>query len=135
MNIEDFIAGNDVDYTKNIITANGIKEAEKAVGVPFGSELKKYLSTWGYLGFLSIEFYGINSRQNLESDMISQTIYLHKYFPDICEYIAFENVGDGQYALVDKQDNIYLFDTEEHVIIDQHKTLFQYILDRFSEEN
>ena len=134
MQIGSFIAENDIDCTKNIVGIETIMEAEEKVGVSFGPELRKYLLTWGYLGFESVEFYGMNSRQNLESDMVSQTLYIHTYFPSTSELIAIESLGDGEYALVDAEDRVFILDTEEQSLMSLERKLFEYMLDRFMNE-
>lgn len=98
------------------------------------SKLKNYLLEYGYLGFESVEFYGVNSKQGLSSDLVKQTIYLHKYFVDTSDYIAIENYGEGDYALVDSQDRVYIFQTEDNKLTMLDKTLFEYILFRFNSE-
>ena len=45
------------------------------------SQLREYLLSYGYLASGSVELYGINSRQKMDSDMIRQTRYLHEYSP------------------------------------------------------
>ena len=81
MDIKQFIAENDVDKGNALIDVKLLEQAEQTVGVRFGEELTEYLLKYGYLGYEYIELYGMNSRQGLESDMIKQTLYLHKYFP------------------------------------------------------
>ena len=47
MNLTDFIASNNVDQSRDTISASMIRDAEKAVGVQFGDELTQYLLKYG----------------------------------------------------------------------------------------
>jgi len=82
------------------------------------------------LGFEEIEFYGVNSKQKEKSDMITQTLYLHTYFQKTRQYIAFENIGEGRYILVDECDNMYSYSSEQDSIRSLGVDLGEYILGR-----
>lgn len=131
MNLEQFIKENDVKYTTRLIEEDFISEAEKLVEVPFGNQLKEYVLKYGYLRYRFSELYGINSNQMQESDLITQTQYLHKYYLMTGCMIAIENQGEGDYFLVDREDNVYEFDSELKQLSDIEKKLFDYILERF----
>lgn len=131
--IAAFVAEHDVDYSKDTVDAEMLARAEKTIGVHFGKQLREYLLSWGYLGFDFVELCGINPRQGLSSDMVTQTIYIHTYFPSTISHIFIENRGGGEYALADERDNIFLFNTEDQVLCATHMTLYEYILNRFSE--
>ena len=133
--LKEIVEKFDVDSTKNRISENELAFLGKNEGFEFGIQLKEYILNYGYLGYESIEFYGINSIQKEKSDLISQTKYLHKYFPVSNEFIAFENCGEGDYAVVGKNDDVYLLRTEDNQkLINLQKKLFDYIEQRFSEE-
>lgn len=133
MELKEFIKSNNVDFTKNRIGKTQINDLEKAVGVEFGAEVVEYIYKYGYLGFEEAELYGVNSKQMLDSDMIKQTTYLHKYFPKTKKLVAIENKGDGYYILVDTEDNVYEYISEEDKLIKTETKLFQYILKRFED--
>ena len=59
--------------------------------------------------------------------------HLHKYFPKTINYIAIENRGDGNYYIVDSNDNIYKYISEQDKIVDMQLKLFKYIMNRFNE--
>ena len=126
MDIYDFVCKNDVDFAAHLPNKELISDIEKVLEIKFGEQLKNYLLEYGYLGFESVEFYGVNSKQGLSSDLVKQTIYLHKYFVDTSDYIAIENCGEGDYALVDSQDRVYIFQTEDNKLTMLDKTLFEY---------
>ena len=130
MDYKEFVKQNDVDCTKNLINEQELDELEKNVGLKFGSQLKDYILSYGYLGFLAVEFYGINSKQKEKSDLITQTLYLHKYFDKTKQYIAFENIGEGRYILVDECDNMYSYSSEQDSIRSLGVDLGEYILGR-----
>lgn len=131
MNLTDFIASNNVDQSRDTISASMIRDAEKAVGVQFGDELTQYLLKYGYLGFEYVEFFGMNQKQGLKSDLVEQTLYLHKYYPDTSNLIAIENQGEGDYYLVDSEDVVYEYDVSLKRKRKTGKKLFEHIVQRF----
>ena len=133
MDIKEFVEKNNLEKCKNIIKVEQLNNIEKEIKIKFGNELKKYILEYGYLAYEYIELYGINSKQGIESDMVKQTLYLHKYFPKTINYIAVENLGDGNYYIVDNKDNIYKYISEEDKIVDMQLKLFKYIMNRFNE--
>ena len=48
---KEFIKQNDVDYTKNLVNEQELVELEKIIELTFGSQLKDYILSYGYLGF------------------------------------------------------------------------------------
>lgn len=133
MDIDKFIAENDVDKSSALINAILLEQAEKEIGVSFGKELTAYLCKYGYLGYRNVELYGINSRQRLDSDMIRQSLYLHKYFPLTKNFVALENQGEGDYFLINDSDEVYEYLSEENRLINTGKKLHEYIFQRFHE--
>lgn len=133
MDIKEFVEKNNLEKCKNLIKVEQLNNIEKEIKIKFGNELKKYILECGYLAYEYIELYGINSKQGIESDMVKQTLYLHKYFPKTINYIAVENLGDGNYYIVDNKDNIYKYISEEDKIVDMQLKLFKYIMNRFNE--
>lgn len=134
LNLEEFIKNNECDYTKNIITEETLKKAEQELELIFGSQLKEYITKYGYLGFESIELYGMNSKQNLESDLCKQTKYLHENFDITKNYIAIQKTNDNIYALVDETDNVYQLNLIQNKIENLNIKLEDYILKIFNEE-
>ena len=63
--------------------------------------------------------------------MITQSVYLHKYFPVTSNLIAIENQGEGDYFLVDNDDNVFEYDSELDELTDCGMKLNEYILSRF----
>ena len=133
MDIKEFVEKNNLEKCKNLIKVEQLNNIEKEIKIKFGNELKKYILEYGYLAYEYIELYGINSKQGIESDMVKQTLYLHKYFPKTINYIAIENRGDGNYYIVDSNDNIYKYISEQDKIVDMQLKLFKYIMNRFNE--
>lgn len=132
MTLDEFIKSNNVTCTTRLIDEELLKEAEQIIGVDFGAELKKYILDYGYLCYKHIELYGINTNQKMKSDLITQSIYLHKYFPVTSNLIAIENQGEGDYYLVDNSDNVYEYDSELDELTDCGMKLYAYVLSRFS---
>lgn len=131
MKIEEFMRKKDVSSTTRLVDEVVISQAEKKISVVFGPQLKKYILKYGYLAYKFSELYGINSNQNLESDLVTQTEYLHKYYPITEKYIAIENQGEGDYFLVDSDDNVFEYDTNLDEFMALEMKLFDYILQRF----
>ena len=133
MDIKEFVDKNNLEKCKNLIKAEQLNNIEKEIKIKFGNELKKYILEYGYLAYEYIELYGINSKQGIDSDMVKQTLYLHKYFPKTINYIAIENQGDGNYYILDSNDKVYIYISEQDKIIDTELRLFDYIMNRFKE--
>lgn len=133
MNLETFVEQHDVDYATDRIGARQLPEFEQELNVTFGGELKAYLLMYGYLGFEYVEFYGINSRAGLNSDMVTQTQYLHQYFPVTAGFAALENCSEGIYMLVGSGDEVLEFDTESGELTETGGRLDSYILARFQQ--
>lgn len=132
MSIKDFINNHEVDFSKNKVTINDLCEYENKLGISFGEQLKEYILEYGYLGYSNVEMYGINSSLKLESDMVKQTLYLHKYYPNSIGYIALENIGEGDYAVVDCNDFVWELITENGAKLNSSGLkLYDYILSRF----
>lgn len=131
--LDKFIKEKGVEFTKNLINMENINEAQNYLGITFGSELKEYILEYGYLAYEYAELYGINSIQLMESDMIRETKRLHELFPKTANLIIIENQGDGDYYLVDSNDNVYEYISDIDELTDVKMSLFDYILNRFTE--
>lgn len=131
MNFEKFILENKVDQAESLVDVNILEAAEAAVGMKFGKELTEYLLKYGYLAFEFIELCGMNSRQGLESDLVKQTLYLHRYYSKTAGYVILENQGEGDYYVVSGNDEVYEYDSNLNQMIDTKLSLFDYILERF----
>ncbi len=133
MILSEFVKEKKVDYSKDLVNIDVLKDIEKELGTKFGNELTQYFLEYGYLAYKHVELYGINSKQLSESDLVKQTKYLHKYFLKTDGLIALENVGDGIYILISSNDDVYEFSSESDYIHNTGLKLFDYILSRFQE--
>ena len=131
MTLEEFIQKNDVESSKMLIDEEDLIMMSKYIGVKFGTKIKDYVTKYGYLAYKNIEFYGINNRQMEKSDMISQSVYIHKYFPKTKNYIAFEHNGEDSYAIVDSEDKVYIYNADTDQIEYTGKDLNGYCVFRF----
>lgn len=132
--LEKFISNNQVLFTKNLVSQEIVEEIENIISVKIGYQLKEYIIKYGFLSFKHVELYGINSKQGVNSDMIKTTLMLHEQYVNTKSMIALENRGDGEYILVDENDNTYEIDTSiDSNIRPLNKDLFNYIIDRFNE--
>ena len=130
-----FIEKSNADYAKHLINKEELEQIQSDIAMTFGIQLQEYILAYGYLGFEEVEFYGINSKQMENSDLISQTLYLHKYFDKTAKYIAFENLGEGFYILVDSKDCMFSYSSEEDSLVNLNIDLENYILKRFEEKD
>ena len=131
MDIKKLISEKKAEFNTNGINEALLHDSEKAVGVHFGKELTEYLTEYGYLAYGFVEFYGLNLKQGLKSDLVEQTLYLHKYYPETSTLVAIENQGEGDYYLVDSNDWVYEYDSEEKELCSKDVKLFEYIKKRF----
>ena len=131
MILESFISANNVLHTTRLIDEEQLQKVEEFIGLSFGPQLKEYILKYGYLSYKHSELYGINSNQNLDSDLVKQTLYLHNYFHITRGFIALENQGEGDYYIVDEDDNVYEYDTEIKELNKTNMKVFDYILQRF----
>lgn len=121
----------DVDFSSNLISENDLDVMKKHYNLKIGEQLSFYLLNYGYLGFQDIEFYGINSKQREKSDLVTQTEYLHKYFPKTINYVAFSSEGEGMYILIDQNDNMWQYNSEDDVLEKLNLKLIDYIDESF----
>lgn len=134
MNLNDIVKQYKCDYSENLPSQHDIKLAEENININFGNQLMNYLSNYGYLGCGSIELFGLNSRQGLNSDLFEKTKYLNHYFDVTKGYIALENINDSIYALLDSNDNVYSFNAQDSSIKALNIKLNDYIIKRFEGE-
>ncbi len=133
MELIDIIVGFDYDCSTNLIEREDLDKYEKIIGIKFGPMLKNYILNYGYIGLNNIEFYGINNNQKEQSDLIIQTIYLHNTFNITKDYIAFENMGEGLYILIDDRDMLYKFISETSELLALNINLYEHISNRFND--
>lgn len=126
----DFIDSHNVDNSSFCVQNSDIPFFEAEMSVHIGPQLRAYILNFGYLGYEFVEFFGINSKMMEKSTMVKETIYLHKYFCKTNDLIAFENQGDGDYYLVDKNDNMYNYFSSRDELTPLNIKLFDYIMDR-----
>ncbi len=130
MKLKDFISAHHVSYYADTIDSALLKEAERAVGVQFGIELIEYLFKYGYLAYEYMALYGMNTRQGLDSELVKQTLYMHKYYPETSKMIAIENQGDGDYFVVNSEDDVFEYDTDIKELRPIGKKLSEYLIIR-----
>ena len=127
----EFIKSHDVDYSYNRVDASFLPEMERTLGVTMGEQLKEYVLQYGYLGYSYIELFGVNRAQGEGSDMIRKTRFLHEHFPATKALIALEDQGDGDYYLVDQNDEVYRYLDGSKSLTATDLDLSGYVLQRF----
>lgn len=135
MRLDKFCKTHNVDMSFKPANNEIIARAEDVLEIKFGKQLKAYLIKYGYLGYKSVEFYGIIQRLALGSDMVRQTKYLHEAFPAVKKYIALGSLGDGCYIMVDSFDLVWVFDTVQNNLSPTDKRLSDYIFEKLANED
>jgi hypothetical protein len=132
LNLEKFILENNVEFSKNRIGSEFLEAFGKKLNVVIGNQLKKYILEYGYLAYKSIEMYGITANLAMNSDMVKKSIFLHNRFECTKGLIALEDAGDGDFFLIDNEDNIFEFVPDlNRQVNPKNKKLFDYIYERF----
>ena len=134
--LDSFIEKNDVLFSKNLVTEDIVKEIESVITTKLGPKLREYILKYGFLSFKHVELYGINSKQGINSDMIKMTSMMHERYPSTKSMVVLENRGDGDFILIDENDNAYEFDINidtSTTPLNLNKEIFDYIIDRFHE--
>ena len=54
MAYKEFVKQHDVDYSKNLVEERDLEQFEGIIGLNFGTQLRDYILTYGYLGYLAI---------------------------------------------------------------------------------
>jgi len=122
----------EVKYSEFLPESNTIKSASKILNFNFGKQLNFYLKEYGYLSYKFIEFNGVNQKQKNNSDLVVQTLNLKKTFQITDKFVSFVDMGDGDYILVDENDNVYEFiPTESKEITSLNLKLEDFILQLF----
>lgn len=133
MTLDRFVKDNSVVATLYKIPKNRVLQYEIILGVKMGPQLKRYILNYGLLMYKHIRLFGINYIQKFESDMITETLFLHKEFGNKTHnLIAVEDQGDGDYYLVDEKDRVFRFICGCNELEETGLTLNQYILERFT---
>jgi hypothetical protein len=133
MSLEQFIADNKVEYTENRVDESFLEIMQNELHTSPGQQMRQYILRYGYLAYQHIELYGINTRQGINSDMIRSTKLLYQTYELTRGFIALEDAGDGDFFVVDSEDNVYEFLPEvSREPKPVGKKLFDYILARFS---
>ena len=132
MILSEFIKQHDIDFSYNRVGAAFIPEMEKLVETKIGNQLCAYITDYGYLGCEHVELFGVNSIQREKSDMITRTIFLHRHFEQTMGMIALEDRGDGDFMLIDSDDNVYRFVPGNGTLSETNLKLNGYIIARFA---
>ncbi|MDY6387315.1 MAG: SMI1/KNR4 family protein [Fibrobacter sp.] len=121
----------DIDYSINLVEDSFLKDVEETLKLKLGPELREYITRFGHIEYEYLEFMGVNSSEKMNSDMIRITLRLHEAHEKTKKFIAFEDVADNVYTLIDSNDFAYRYDAvldEEPVFIG--KKLSEYIEER-----
>ncbi len=131
MTVSEFVRNNKVRFTYSTIKENEIPTYEKSMGVKMGEQLKEYIVEYGFLAFCYVEMFGINDIRQMKSDMIMETEFVHDMSDKAKNLIALEDQGDGDYFLVDSEDNVYRFIPALDELTPMNVKLYDHILARF----
>ena len=132
--LREIVNNKDILYSKDLPSINTITSAETKLDFKFGKQLRQYLMEFGFLYFPPAELYGINEKQQMRSDLISNTLMLRETYPQLNNLIVLEDRDDGNFICCDSDDNILNFiPAEQDEIIDLKTDLEQYLLNRIDE--
>ena len=129
--LKEFVKKNDCDFSKFLPSEDLVNEAEKVLNIKFGEQLRKYLLTYGYLGYKYIMFAGLVANMGLKSDLVGETLANHKYFKETEGLIYIEDQGDADYYMIDSDDFVYRICPGAHIFEKLNIKLFDYMLERF----
>ena len=121
----------DVDGPKTVPDLFAVKPMLASLDLFNAKELERYLATYGWLGYKSVEVCGMGDGF---SDMLDETVKLRAAWPMTNGYAALENLGDGVWALCDGHGRVFRFDADTRSLKDLHMQLEEYILKRFLDE-
>lgn len=131
--IYQFITNNDVEFSNNRIDIKTLNEYIEKFDLKMGEQLQKYILEYGFLKFDTVQFYGINNIEKMESNMIKETLYYRKNYPrEIKKFINFGNLKNGNILLVDCNDIVYCWG-HGYSIQNTGVKFFDYILNIFAE--
>ena len=86
-----------------------VKAAESAMGVELGPQLRKYVMRYGLILYDGYEVYSMNSRAGISSNMIVETIKMHKTDQNTRDLIVIDYDEEVGGIFVDSNDNVYNF--------------------------
>lgn len=133
MTLDNFVEKYGVVSTLYSVPEDKIPKYENMLSVKMGPQLKRYILNYGLLMYKYIRLFGINYIQDDSSDMVTETLFLHKEFGNKTRnLIAIEDQGDGDYYLVDEEDRVFRFICDCNELEETGLTLNQYILKRFT---
>ena len=121
----------EVDGPESVPAREDAASMLASLGFNNSKELERYLSTYGWLGYKSIEFCGMGDGF---SDMLDETVKLRDAWPMTGGYAVLEDLGGGAWALCDGHGRVFRFDADMKSLSDIHMQLEDYILNRFLEK-
>lgn len=130
MDLIDYLPTRDIEFAKHRIKEGSLNTYEKLINCTFGDQVKRYLLDLGFVNYRTVEIYGITADLGGDSDMIKTTKRLQKSFPVLNGLIAVENQGDGDYYLVDQNDQMHRFLIATKEVIDLHMSFEDYVISR-----
>ena len=129
---EYFLNSGDLIQASSLIQEDEIAYFEKIMNVTMGEQLKNYILQFGCIGYEFITFFGIIERLKERSSMVKHTLYLHEKASQTLPFIAFEDQGDGDFYLVDSEDNVYRYLESRDELQELSLKLNEYILERLN---
>ena len=135
ISLYEFIKAKDVRMNKYPLTEAELGKIEALLSAKFGPQVKEFLLKYAYLRYKTVEICGINSLQQEKSRMVTQTLYVHQYFPQTMGLVVFSEYGEGNYCLADENDGVYLLDTELETLTKVNMCVFDFIVQMFLKED
>ena len=101
-----------VEFTTRVPSCETVNAVEAALNCRLGKQMKEYLLSFGSLWKDSIELYGVNEIQKLDSDLVKTTLNVAEYYDKMHGMVVIDNLGDGQYVFCDQNDMIFKMPVE-----------------------
>ena len=120
-----------VEYCYDRVDESFLTQMESIVGVKLGKQLKEYILKYCFMARGHIEMLGVTNAQKADSDMIQRTLRLHEQFDVTKGLVAIEDCGDGEFYLVDSNDDVYRFVAGNNELAAMDIKLDWYIIKRF----
>ena len=104
-----------------------ITSAETILDMKFGSMLKEYLATYGYLACEDVEFYGLAEDPRQDDGLTRRTLAMRETAYWTRNFAAILDLGDGLLALCDSDDMVYIADIDANTICANSISLAEYL--------
>lgn len=108
-----------------------LEKFEQYIGYPFKEEMQFYLMKLGGLSYKNTQLYNANLDKGMSSEIVQETMKLHKRFPETKKYVVLSCSKKDRYILIDKNDMVYTFTTQNKENTPLNQSISEYIMSQF----